>query len=717
MKKDINMFAAVARNCEAKVALTCTVYYHAKKIVGIKEKLTFSDSLPWPELDWTITDDLLNAKIESKAILSNIEAISSKDVAFLQYTSGSTSTPKGVMLTHANLNHNLRTIISALQATRETIVVSWLPQYHDMGLIGAYLGTIFCGATGFYMSPFSFIRNPIMWIRLLSKYKATHLQAPNFAYALCARKASLLDDPKYAGSEAIDLSSIKHMINGAEPIQGTTLDLFYNTFSRYGLLSNVIKPTYGLAEHTVYVCGSGSQRVFVDKKLLEEKHAFKILSEPNGSGFKFNNAIAHDNEKTPQVKEMIGCGIASLRDHEVDVRIVDPDTCEQLPEKQVGEIWISSPSKAFGYFGQKELSNEIFHAMITNDPTNCKKEFLRTGDLGVLYNQELFICGRKKDLIIIRGRNHYPQDIESSAEMIGKEELRPGCIAAFSFGDQEEEEKEKQEEEEKLVLIAELKDPQMKNKASLCNRLRAAINKEHGVKITIIVLLSPRTIPKTTSGKIARSKCKKDFKEKQLKELYRNKDIIESNEVVEDNNYDNDDDDDDDDQNEENMKKKKTFSSDQKGNQIGKTKSAAVADLCTSITDEPPERIHEFLVAEISQLLDIEAHHVQKDTPLQALGMDSMALTQLQGVLTQKYNIHIQEEVLYNEETTLNTLFKVLCTGEKAGNTGASSIGAVDPNTSSIVSNCTNSVDPNASFLEGRHKKKKGRVFCGCISI
>uniref|UniRef100_K3WAG1 Carrier domain-containing protein n=1 Tax=Globisporangium ultimum (strain ATCC 200006 / CBS 805.95 / DAOM BR144) TaxID=431595 RepID=K3WAG1_GLOUD len=658
MKKDINMFVAVAKNSQAQVALTSSLYYHVKKVSAIKQKLTFSDQLPWPDhIVWTATDDLVDGKgvDAAKLWLLSKDSPSARDVAFLQYTSGSTSTPKGVILTHGNLNHNLRTFSSALQASKDTVVVSWLPQYHDMGLIGAYLGVVFNGGTGVYMSPFSFIRDPALWIRLISKHRATHLQAPNFAYSLCARKADRLE-----GDPAIDLSSIRHMINGAEPIQGEAIDGFYKAFKPYGLPDGVIKPTYGLAEHTVYVCGSGQQRVWVDKVALERENQFRVT-----------------NDKNIPVKEMIGCGSPSQKDHGIDLRIVNAETGEECPEGQTGEIWISSASKAQGYFGpeMEGLSNEVFHARIRSTGGEPSKHtYVKTGDYGVLYQQELFICGRMKDLIIIRGRNHYPQDIEATAE--SHEELRPGCSAAFSFSDGDE-------DEEKLALIAELRDAEIKNKASLCGKIRSAVAKEHGVKVTLIVLLKPRSIPKTTSGKISRARCKKALEDKQLDVLYRNEDIIgdapDADEVAD-------------------VEMDRNVGGTTEGqNNAGPHPRAANKEtgLPTVITGEAPDLVYDYLLAELAQLLNVEQRVVNPNKPLQELGMDSMALTQLQGIITQKYQVQVPEEVLYNETTTLASLNATLC-----GDTNAPA--------------ATGGQQRN--LIDGNGGGKKPKLFCGCIA-
>jgi acyl-CoA synthetase (AMP-forming)/AMP-acid ligase II/acyl carrier protein len=670
MKKDISMFMAVAQSSRAQVALTCAQYAYVKKIAAIKQKLTLSSQLPWPEhLKWIPTDDLVDAKGAADALGAALSYPRSEDVAFLQYTSGSTSAPKGVVLTHGNLTHNLRTISSALHAGRDTVVVSWLPQYHDMGLIGAYLGTIFNGGTGVYLSPFSFIKNPCLWIQLISKHRATHLQAPNFAYALLARKA----DQLHADS-SIDLSSVRHMINGAEPIQGDAMDSFYRAFSPFGLPAGVVKPTYGLAEHTVYVCGSGSQRVWVDKPRLERDGVFQVVP-------------AEKQSTSGELKEMIGCGVPSKKDHGIDLRIVDPETGAEKKDGEAGEIWISSASKARGYFGDdmKALSDEAFQAKLTysNDGEYPSTTFMRTGDLGVLYNSELFICGRMKDLVIIRGRNHYPQDIEATAE--SHAELRPGCCAAFAYSTGGGSDGE----DEQLAIVAELRDPEISNKASLCGKIRAAIAREHGVRATLIVLLSPRSIPKTTSGKISRSRCKQALEAKQLSVLYRNEDMIGGVDL----DVDGEDAGDVDGVRDETMERG------------AKSHNGAVAPeggekrLPSVITGESPERVYTVLLGELAQLLGVDKGDVDVNLPLQELGLDSMALTQLQGIVSQKFHVHVDEQVLYGETTSFVGLHAALC-GLPAGQTR--------PNGEGVAG--------DGAPAPGGARGKKPKLLCGCIA-
>jgi len=383
-----------------------------------------------------------------------------------------------------------------------------------MGLIGSYLGLLYCGGTGFYTSPLTFVQRPALWVELVSRVGATHLQAPNFAYKLTARK---LVQSKYRAKDAeerpttevLDLSSVRHMINGAEPVTEESINAFYRMFRPFGLREDVMQPTYGLAEHTVFVCSGGTQRLTVDKHRLEVEG--KVV----------------ETEKAEGGSRLVGCGYPHKQN--VDLRIVDAERCVQLGEDEVGEIWIRSESKAAGYYNRLEDSKRDFCALIvkedgaeeppstdtdTSTPHDPAIGYLRSGDLGFLHNNELFVCGRIKDLIIVGGRNYYPQDLEATAEASASKVVRPGCSAAFtvdpisggSGGNDGEE----------VALVMELKEvPSKKDIESTCStlvkQLRSAITKEHSLTITHLVLLKPRTVKKTSSGKIARAWCRKAF--------------------------------------------------------------------------------------------------------------------------------------------------------------------------------------------------------------
>lgn len=441
-RNTLEMFSRIVDGCGAKYALTSVSYNHAKKLSSIKDTLVKwkRPTGAWPDqLKWIVTNDGSTSK-QSSTPLDFVPL--ANDVAFLQYTSGSTSDPKGVMITYGNLGHNLTIITNELQAGDDTIVVSWLPPYHDMGLIGSYLGVLYCGGSGYYMSPLAFLQRPIMWMEAASKYKATHLQAPNFAFKLTARK--------YTGSEpALDLSSVRHVINAAEPVDEDSIDSFVKAFAKHGFDEKVLFPTYGLAEHTVFVCSGGTQRLTVSKEDLEVNGIVEIV----------------DDSFMSETSRLIGCGYPSRQG--VDVKIANQETHEALKENMVGEIWINSPSKAAGYWDIAGVTKEDFHAQLKgSDETDG---YLRTGDLGFLHNDELFICGRLKDLIIVTGRNYYPQDIEGTAEA-SSALLRPGCSAAFTIDPTHE-------GGEEVALVAEIREVPTKTVCRLFTLMRFAVIK------------------------------------------------------------------------------------------------------------------------------------------------------------------------------------------------------------------------------------------------
>lgn len=440
-------FSNIVHSCGAKIALTNGEYQQTKKLGEFKDALKFrklsSGHQGWPDdLKWIVTTDLPCVKLSVTFFEPDPHG-----VAFLQYTSGSTSEPKGVMITHINLSDNLTKIVSELAASQDTVVVSWLPQYHDMGLIGSYLGVIYCGGSGYYLSPLSFLQRPMIWIEAISKFKGTHLQAPNFAFKLTARKFSNAT-VQYTKS-TLNLSSVKHIINAAEPVTEDAMDMFLNQFEPFGLRRSIMFPTYGLAEHTVFVCSGGTQKLTVIKKDLELNGRVTVLSGPQ------------DDIETSR---LIGCGYPSKQN--VEVKIVDTESLKPLPDDRVGEIWIKSDSKALGYYKKESETIRDFGAMLasnggTTQKNDLKQGYLKTGDLGFMHNKELFICGRIKDVIIVGGRNYYPQDIEVIAESCD-ERIRPGCVAAFTVDPNSG-------HDEEVALLVELKEvPSPKVRSEYC---------------------------------------------------------------------------------------------------------------------------------------------------------------------------------------------------------------------------------------------------------
>lgn len=525
LSKDLALFASTQARSGARVALTNHEYNYAKKL-GYLQKLIRADGGRWPaDLTWFVTND-----VAAPATAPELPPPAPDAVAFLQFTSGSTSEPKGVRITHDNLAHNLAWIMHALAVDTSTVEVSWLPQYHDMGLIGAYLGLLCCGGTGYYMSPFTFIRAPLLWLKTISDYRGTHTQAPSFAYAFTAKRfAALSPDTR----PALNLGTLRHAINGAEPVDLVAMDAFQAAFGPAGLRKGVVVPTYGLAEHTVFVSTGGQKVLVLDRARLEEKS--EVVVAPRGA----SPAACYT---------AVGCG-APPPGAAIQVRIVHPESRAPLGSRRgslaaiagagestdVGEIWLASRSVADGYWvpategpeatAMRELSKETFGAEVSGEE-GSGTHWLRTGDLGFLHGGELFVCGRAKDLIIVRGLNHYPQDIERTAER-AVSELRPGCSAAFALSPGEALRAreafaragiresaatgESPAEGEALVLVAELRKEAVNKAASVTARTAAAISSAHFVAPAVVILIKERTIFKTKSGKVSRSRVKKDL--------------------------------------------------------------------------------------------------------------------------------------------------------------------------------------------------------------
>ncbi|HXC43858.1 MAG TPA: amino acid adenylation domain-containing protein, partial [Candidatus Dormibacteraeota bacterium] len=422
--------------------------------------------------------------------------LSGTDIAFLQYTSGSTATPKGVMVSHANILHNERMIQKAFDTRPGSVIVGWLPLYHDMGLIGNVLQPLFAGVPSILMSPVAFLQRPLRWLQAISRYQATTSGGPNFAYELCMRKTRPEDQT------GLDLSSWRVAFNGAEPVRLETLNRFAAQFADCGFRREAFVPCYGLAEATLFVSGGLDPNGVTTANHGANGNAKNGGSVNGGSG---NGAKV----SRKQEKLLVACGRPSV---EQAVRIVSPDSLRPCSSEEVGEIWVQGLSVAQGYWRKAAETEETFHARI---PETNEGPFLRTGDLGFLKDGHLFITGRLKDLLIIRGQNYYPQDIELTVEQ-SHAMLQPGSGAAFSG---------EIAGEERLVVVQEVavrKDPEsivqkdLDELDALIKLIARNIVTGHELQAFAVVLIRKGTIPKTSSGKIQRHACRDAFLNREL---------------------------------------------------------------------------------------------------------------------------------------------------------------------------------------------------------
>jgi acyl-CoA synthetase (AMP-forming)/AMP-acid ligase II len=425
-----------------------------------------------PELEhllWIATN-VTDPNIEEEWIPPKVSAT---DIAFLQYTSGSTGTPKGVMVSHGNLMHNSLLIHRYFGHSSDSRGVIWLPLYHDMGLIGGVLQPLYGGFPVTLMSALDFLQKPLRWLQSISQEGATTSGAPNFAYELCVRKIK----PEQLAD--LDLSSWSLAFTGAEPVRAETIDSFSQKFAACGFRKEAFYPCYGMAETTLIATGGDHQRLptvqQVDSLALEQ-HRVKPSSHPSA-------------------RSLVSCGQCVGQ----KISIVDPQTLSALSQNQVGEVWVLGASVAQGYWQQSALTATTFCAY-TSDSSG---PFLRTGDLGFINDGELYITGRIKDVIIVRGQNHYPQDIELTVER-SHPALKPWGGAAFAL---------ERTDGERLVVVYEVERSYLRQlpATEIIDCIRRAVVAEHGITVCGVALLKTGSIPKTSSGKIQRYACREGF--------------------------------------------------------------------------------------------------------------------------------------------------------------------------------------------------------------
>ena len=465
----------IVEDCAARLALTTR---GALEHVRAAYARMPGASLDWLGVDATGLDD--RGGSAAGRPLPGPEAI-----AYLQYTSGSTSAPKGVMVSHGNLCANLEMISAADQLGRRSTRVGWIPLYHDMGLIFNALQATWVGALCVLMAPLAFMARPLSWLRAIHKYQAEMAIAPNFAYDLCLEH---YDPEKMRG---VDLSCWKLALNGAEPVRAGTIERFASTFAAHGLSLSAPHPAYGMAEATLMISGGlhgGRPKLWnVSRHSLQQ-----------------NVAVAPVDGEASQV--LVGCGKQLLGEQ---IAIVDPEQKRRLPAGQVGEIWVCGPNVGQGYWEKPEATRDTFHAKICGEASTS---WLRTGDLGCLDETgELYITGRRKDMLIIRGANYYPQDLELTAEK-SHPALHGGRCAAFTF---------LKGEREMLAVACEVRQDYLHrlDADDVAGAVRLGVVREHDLTVHRVILTPPWRIPRTTSGKIRRRATRERWQKGELATL------------------------------------------------------------------------------------------------------------------------------------------------------------------------------------------------------
>ena len=572
------------------------------------------------DLQWLATDDL-ELGIEENWQKPKLER---DTIAFLQYTSGSTGTPKGVMVSHVNLLHNAAMTYCWMGHSPESKFVSWLPIYHDMGLIGGILQPLYGGFSCVLMSPTAFLQRPYRWLQAISRYGGTTSGAPNFAYDLCVQK---ITEEQRA---ALDLSSWQVAFNGAEPIRYETLERFSNTFAECGFQREAFYPCYGMAEATLLVAGGDKETEYqtkaVDKMTLAENRIVEALEESDS-------------------QVLVGCG-KSIPGQEII--IVNPDLFTVCEHDRVGEIWVSGDSVAKGYWQKVEETKETFHAERC-DPAEFlirkgmrteqrrkegrggekrkdfkvkrsqkisgvkRNHFLRTGDLGFLDEDgELFVTGRLKDLIIIRGRNLYPQDIELTVER-SHDALRLASNAAFTV---------EVENEERLVIVQELEFRAKPNLEEVIAAIRQGVTETHEIEVYGVVLIKAGSIPKTSSGKIQRRATRNLFLEDKLNIVATS--VIEPQEFTH------------------------------------KIVELTREELLQQSSDEAQLLLEAYLHYHFARILKRSPQDIDLDSPLTALGMDSLRVFELKNQLEADFGIDIAIADLFSGLTMRSLVTKIL---------------------------------------------------------
>jgi len=557
----------IAEDCGASVALTS---------VAVR-----------PQLERWINAGSVSASISLRAtdgVSESNELIDPREsaqdaTAFLQYTSGSTGTPKGVMITHRNIDCNERSIQQAFHHDATDIVLGWLPVYHDMGLIGNVLQPLYTGASCVLMAPATFLQRPMRWLQAISNFRATTSGGPNFAYELCARNATDAD------INGIDLSSWKVAFCGADTVRPSTLERFIERFAPCGFHRQAIFPCYGLAEGTLIVSGSphfsGVTSTSVSRTALEQGRVATPCADSDVS--------------------MVASSGRAVAD--VEIAIVDPNYLVRSQTQTIGEIWVNGTGVASGYLGKPEETFRTFHAEIDGEPG---VPYLRTGDLGFMLHGELYVTGRLKDLIIVAGRNFYPEDLETAAES-SHPAFQPNGAAAFAV---------ESDSGVEVVLVQEL-TRRHKNvdlaQAVLC--LRRSVAESCGLSLTTVILTRIGSVLKTSSGKVRRSKCRDHYIASQFHPLYISK--------------------------AQNLEPELSL--------LSPDRSVDISH-CDHLSS-PAGDIEQRLIALMARTFNVAPHHFQADQSVEAFGLDSLLTVELQHRIELEFGVNLPLSVCLGDTT------------------------------------------------------------------
>jgi amino acid adenylation domain-containing protein len=566
---------AISIDAQAAIALTTT-----EILPTVRSLMTQKTDLE--ALQWLTTDNLAEG-IEDAWQEPSIDR---DTLAFLQYTSGSTGTPKGVMISHGNLLHNADTTYQFMEHSPESKFVTWLPMYHDMGLIGGILQPLYGGFPCIIMPPTSFLQRPYRWLQAISHYKGTTSGGPNFAYELCTQKIT----PEQ--KETLDLSSWSVAFNGAEPIRYDTLERFAAAFADCGFRKEAFYPCYGMAETTLMVSGV-------------QKATSPIIKTVQKSALE-SNRVVESSVNDEDVYHFVSCGRVIPQQ---EVAIANPETLSSCKSDEIGEIWVSGPSVGQGYWNRLQETAETFHAYLSDTGVG---PFLRTGDLGFLQNNELFITGRAKDLIIIRGRNLYPQDIELTAER-SHPALNSGASAAFTV---------EVDNEERLVIVQELKFRAKPNLEEVISAIRQAVTEEHEVQVYAVVLIKPGSIPKTSSGKIQRRATRAQFQNGELN-------IVVSNIL-------------------------------KISNILRESTRLQRSELLALSPRECQQLLETYLIEQEARVLAIAPDDISPEEPLSALGLDSLKVFELKNRVEVDLEIEVSVADFFAGMSTRSLVTKIL---------------------------------------------------------